>query len=142
MVLPARIRLHSDRLPFVGSELCGCDHPFRRFSIENAGESGAGARKEVHAQVTCLESIKQPERSISRIESRGRLGDDPSVSDHPFPRPSIEPIEESGAEARKDIHAQVTCLELIEQPERRINRIESRGRLGDGPSYKDGTALG
>ena len=142
MVLPARIRLNSDRLPFVGSELCGFDHPFRRLSIENTGESGAGARKEVHALVTCLESIKRPERSISRIESRGRLVDDPSVSDHPFPRPSIEPTEESDAEARKYIHAQVTRLKFIEEPERRINRIESRGRLGDGPSYKDGITLG
>ena len=56
-----------------------------------------------------------------------------AVSNPPLSRPIIEPTGYSGTGVREGIHAQVTCLESTIAPERNITRIESQGRLGDGP---------
>ena len=56
-----------------------------------------------------------------------------AISDPPISCPSVELIGESDTGVRERIHAQLTCLESIIAPEGNIPRIESRGRLRDGP---------
>ena len=56
-----------------------------------------------------------------------------AIYDPPISCPSVELIGESDTRVRERIHAQLTCLESIIAPEGNIPRIESRGRLRDGP---------